>query len=61
VKEVFGHPEAPTPVNNRLRPEELPAAGMRGGTPNKASPYALHYQVRVQNSDGGWWYVYWVA
>jgi len=38
-------PMAPTPPNNRLRPEEMPAAGGRGfRDPKGAAPFALHVE-----------------
>lgn len=39
--------QAATPPNQRLRPEELPAAGQAYAGGNHASPYALHYTSQV--------------
>ncbi|GFH29941.1 protein kinase domain-containing protein, partial [Haematococcus lacustris] len=58
MKGLLGQPQAPTPVNNRLQPEALPAAGARAGGAHGGSPFALHHatpdvqtQSRMQSSQ----------
>ncbi len=46
MRNVFAHPDAPTPQAQRLRPEELPPAGAKGpgaAAKQQSSPFALHY------------------
>lgn len=43
VKGVFAaQPHEATPVNQRLRPEELPAAGVKQNMDRGGAPFALH-------------------